>query len=362
MNIIGKDPAKSLITLAYTILVIMVVLFVLPKAVSCILPFFFAWVISLIIKPVASLLRKLHIPGRLAVIISMLVVVGILCGVIYGISGVLVNEIKTVVNMFKDTRDGLPVFVWEFIEVLPGGLQSGAVKLVEYIRSDAQGLLMPAIKTALPKLGGAAGKIPGALVFTIVFLMALYFFSYDFSGFTGELKKFISEDKITYLRHIRDSFSKAFGGYVKAQLIIMGVVFCELLTGFLILDIKLSVLLALLISIIDAIPILGTGIILNPWAVFCLIQGNFTQAVGLVCMYLIVLLTRQFIEPRVLSGQLGTHPLITLISMYAGLKLIGVIGMIMGPLVAIIVINVIKINKESNQNIEFTEVNENDSK
>lgn len=361
MKIMSKDPSKSLIRLVYAMLVIMIIIFVLPKAVSCVLPFFFAWIISLIIKPVVKILETARVPKRLAVIVAMLVVVGVLFGVLYWVSSAVVGEVKTVIQMFKDTKDGIPLFAWDIIDTLPKGLRSGAVEIVEYIQSDAQGILLPAIQSALPKLGGAAGKLPGVLVFTIVFILAIYFFSYDSAGFKEELKKYAPQDVVNTLRHARDGFSKAFGGYVKAQLIIMSVVFFELLAGFLILDVKLAILLAFVISIIDAIPILGTGIILNPWAVLCLIRGDYPGAIGFVCLYLIVLVTRQFIEPRILSGQLGIHPLITLISMYAGLKLIGVIGMIMGPLVVLIVINIIKINKEVNQNNNFAEVDENDS-
>ena len=345
MKILKKDPTKSLIKLVYALLVTVIIIFALPKVISCILPFALAWIVSLIIKPLSCLLERAHIQRRIAVIISMLLVVGILALVIYGLSSVLVSELKTVADMFKDTKDGLPVFVWDMIDTLPKAVRGYAVRFADALGKDTAGILMPAIKSAVSKIGGAAGKVPGAIVFTIVFILAVYFISYDSNGFKKELKRFIPSDKLLYIKSAKDSFSKACGGYIKAQLIIMCVVFCILLAGFIILDIGTAFLLALIIGFLDAIPVLGTGIILNPWAVVCLISGDYARAIGLFAIYGVVFLTRQFLEPRVLSGQLGIHPLVTLMSMYIGLKLIGIIGMILGPVAAIIVINLINANK-----------------
>jgi len=352
MKYITKDPIASLVRLLYAILAIIIVIFVFPKAVPCILPFFFAWIITLIIKPVSGLLEKLGIGRRISVVLSMLMVLGVLCGVLYLLSSAVIKEIRTVAEMFSDTRDGIPVFLWDIVESLPKNMQGVAQQLLGTMRADISEILYPAIQSALPKLGGAAGKLPSAFVFMVVLIMAIYFLSYDESGLRNEIKKFLPESAVNGLRSIRTVLHDAFGGYFKAQLIIMCVVFTILFIGFLILDVKLALLLALVISILDAIPVLGTGMVLNPWAVLCLVQGDYVCAVGFVTLYIIVLFTRNFIEPKVLSGQLGIHPLITLVSMYAGLKLVGVIGMIIGPITALIVINILKMkNKEAEANV-----------
>ena len=91
---------------------------------------------------------------------------------------------------------------------------------------------------------------------------------------------------------------------------------------------------------------LGSGIILNPWAVVNLLQGNYFQAAGFFCLYLIILFTRQLLEPKILSGQLGIHPLFTLTAIYVGLKTMGIPGMILGPIILIILINILKLNSE----------------
>ena len=346
MNVSESRYIEKLVKLLYAAFAVLAVMFVLPRIVPCLLPFFFAWIIALIIKPFVSFFESLRVNKRIAVILSMLVVLGLLSAVLYFVSKAAVNEVRIFAGMLGNTKDGIPLFVWDVIDSLPKHIQKVVADFLENYDMSATELVMPAITTALPKLGGVAGKLPSVFVFTVVFLMAIYFFSYDEKGLRQELKKFISEKNIEHLRKARIVMGRAFGGYVKAQLIIMAVVFTILLTGFVILDVKLALLLAFIISLLDAIPVLGTGMILNPMAIIYLIQGDYVRAIGFVSLYVIILFVRNFLEPRVLSVQLGMHPIITLVSMYAGLKLIGVIGMIIGPVIALIVISFIKMNRE----------------
>ena len=104
--------------------------------------------------------------------------------------------------------------------------------------------------------------------------------------------------------------------------------------------------MAFITALVDAIPVLGTGTVLIPWSIFELISGNYTLAIGLFIMYIMAIVVRQFTEPRVVSAQIGLHPLITLTSMYAGLKAIGIFGMILGPVLTIIVIKSLEIERE----------------
>ncbi len=335
----SNDALTNLVRLVYALLIILAVIIVLPKAVTCLFPFLLAWIISLIIRPIAEVLEKFHIHKRIGVLISMLIVLAGLCFVVYFVSKAVIGEVQTITGMFSDTRDGLPVFIWDIIDAFPEKVRNLILPLTEGYNFDVEDLIFPALRSALPKLGGAAGKLPSALIFTVVFIMSIYFMSYDEKGLREEIKKFVSPAIIDKLRRIRKIFSTAFSGYIKAQLIIMAVVFVVLLTGFAVMKVEFSILLAFVISLVDAIPVLGTGLVLNPMAFIYLIQGDYFRAIGFVSLYVVVLVLRHFIEPRVLSGQLGMHPIITLVSMYMGFKLIGVSGMIIGPLLALIVIS-----------------------
>ena len=106
-------------------------------------------------------------------------------------------------------------------------------------------------------------------------------------------------------------------------------------------------LLAFLIAIIDALPILGTGTVLLPWAVYSAITGNLGLGLGLLVTYIIITVVRQLVEPRIVSSNLGVHPFLTLITMYIGFKIFGLFGLIVGPVVMIIYKNVFAIMFET---------------
>lgn len=347
MNILPKNPVKTLITVAYIVAVFLFLVYVAPKLIACFLPFIVAWLIAQIINPIVKFLEKLHIHRRIGVIASMLCVITLLGAIVYFLTSSLAKELSTVLDIIQETtEEGIPVFVQEIIDILPGGLRTMAQEFAERTEGDIIDFVYPAIKSAISGIGGAAGKLPSAFVFIIALILATYFISYDGERIKNQIKKIIPPDKLYKIRFIKHKLSKACGGYLKAQAILMSIVFCILLTGFLMLDVELALILAFVISIWDAVPVLGSGIILNPWAIINLLQGNYFKAAGFFLLYLIILFTRQLLEPRILSGQLGIHPIFTLVAMYVGLKTMGIPGMILGPIVLIILINILKLNSE----------------
>ena len=121
--------------------------------------------------------------------------------------------------------------------------------------------------------------------------------------------------------------------YLRACLFLGLLTFCLSFIGLAILKIPYAFILALLLATVDLLPLLGTGIILIPWAVICLRLGQVKLGIGLLALYTVSTLTRQILEPKLIGDGLGLHPLLSLFSMYAGLRLLGVWGMILAPLV-----------------------------
>ncbi|MBQ9151486.1 MAG: AI-2E family transporter, partial [Clostridia bacterium] len=110
--------------------------------------------------------------------------------------------------------------------------------------------------------------------------------------------------------------------------------FCLSFIGLALLRVPYAFILALLLAVVDLLPLLGTGIILIPWALVCLLLGQVKLGIGLLVLYAVATLVRQILEPKLIGDGLGLHPLVSLLSMYAGLRLFGVWGMILAPLVA----------------------------
>ena len=199
------------------------------------------------------------------------------------------------------------------------------------------------------------------LIFTVVMILATYFISYDKNSISEKLKIIVNPDRFAKLKLIKDRLFVACGAYFRAQLIMMGIMFCYLVVSFSVIGIKSPFFIAFITALVDAIPILGTGTVLIPWAIFQLITGEYVMAVGLFVIYILAIVIRQFTEPRVVSAQIGLHPLITITAMYAGLKAIGVFGMILGPVVTLIVIKAIEIEKEvEEQSFDTEGVTENE--
>lgn len=133
----------------------------------------------------------------------------------------------------------------------------------------------------------------------------------------------------------------AVGCWLVAQLRLAGVTLVILLMGMLLLRIPYAVLWAVGISLVDAFPVLGTGTILLPWGLICYLQGDRARAIGLVGIYVVISLTRSVLEPKLVGKQLGLDPLVTLFALYAGYKLWGIGGMIIAPLLAVTVIQLL---------------------
>ena len=141
---------------------------------------------------------------------------------------------------------------------------------------------------------------------------------------------------------VRRAVSAGFGGYIRAELILSAGVFVILLAGFFLIHQPYALLLALALAVLDFIPILGSGTVMVPWAVIDLFTGQLRHAVGLMVVWGLVALFRRVGEPKVLGNQTGLSPLLSLASVYVGMQLAGVAGMILGPVLCLVVLNVLR--------------------
>ena len=139
--------------------------------------------------------------------------------------------------------------------------------------------------------------------------------------------------------------TQTLGGYLKAQVILVIISFVISLIGLYIFhfigwNVQYPLLMALLIGFVDALPIFGSGTIMIPWAGYLAFTGDITLAIAIIILWIIMSVVRQLIEPKIVSGQIGIHPIFTLIAMYTGFKFIGVLGMLLGPIILIILKNI----------------------
>ena len=151
-------------------------------------------------------------------------------------------------------------------------------------------------------------------------------------------RKLTPDDTAEQLKLVWDRLKYAVGGYFRAQFKIMGVVGILLLIGFLIMRIDYAVFLALIIAFLDFLPMLGTGTVLIPWALYLLLCGNIPLAVGLVILYAVTQITRQLIQPKMVGDSIGVDTLTTLVFLFIGWRAAGLVGMIVAVPVGLIVL------------------------
>lgn len=155
------------------------------------------------------------------------------------------------------------------------------------------------------------------------------------------------KDKKEIINRILSDMGRGVKGYLKSQLILVTISFITLLVGLSILDLRFSILIALAIALVDILPVLGSGIIMVPWSLISFISGNVELGRGLAILYVILLVSRQLIEPYVLGKNIGVRPLYTFLATIIGSIVLGPIGIVVGPLIAVVVTSIIRVVKDS---------------
>lgn len=191
---------------------------------------------------------------------------------------------------------------------------------------------------------GIAG-IPALIVKLVVMVVATFFIAMDYDRILDFIKKHISPKYRVVLDSGKEYAKNAFFIYLKSYTMLFFITFVELSVGLWILGIPYAVLVGLGIAVFDILPVLGTGGVLLPWAVVLFLMKEHMLAAGIILLYVVIVVIRNILEPRLIGRQIGLHPLVTLIAMFLGLKLVGILGMIAFP-VALTVLISLKRGKE----------------
>ena len=354
MRLLPKDPVKTLVNIAYIIIAFLCVFVVLPTLARYIAPFIVAVIISMVITPIVNFMcNKLHIPRKVSTIASILLILTILGLFLFNLVYQAVYFLQSfALEIPEMLSKEYPVPGWidtlrDYIIRFPAPMQDFIDNIRDNLVVNISELISPATTATINVARSIAAAFPTILIFSVVTILATYFLSYDNKVIASVAERFLGTERVNKTIMVRDRLFQACGAYIRAQLIMMCIIFVVVLIGMLILRVESPLFVAFITAVVDAIPILGTGTVLIPWALVSLIMGNYGRAVGLAILYVCALTTRQFFEPKVVSSQIGLHPLITLMSMYVGLTAIGIFGMILGPIVTIVVLKFVEIERES---------------
>lgn len=319
------------------------------KLVVFYLPFLIAFVISLVMEPwIRWIMKKLKLSRRVSAIIVFIITFGAIIALLsFGI-GSLISESTNLLDKFNDYYELVSLKINSLINGIDFSkfkIPTEISQIVQNTSSSALERVSVWIQKFLSKFLNVITSIPTFGIYFGITILSLYFICTDKIYMLDELEHHLPEKWMKKIsRHLREII-KTLGGYLKAQIKLILISFVICLVGLYIfhffgLNVGYPLLIALAIGFVDALPILGSGSIMIPWAIFSGLNGDLRLGISILTLWIIMTLTRQFIEPRIVSGNIGIHPIFTIIAMYTGFKLLGVIGMFIGPIVLIILKNV----------------------
>ena len=311
------------------------------------MPFVIGWIIASIAAPLVNWLeRRLKIVKKLgSALIVILVLALIVLALYFGISRLAEetgNLIQDFPRLYAQLEEGLSQIGQTFSGVfrrLPSGIRQGWSTVVENLDQYMGGLVSGISEPTVTAAGNFAKRVPYYLISFIVAVMAAYFFTVQREEVIQWFKKVAPKAVEQRMTLVMDNLKYAVGGYFKAQFKIMGVVFLILLVGLAFLQTRYFVLVAFLIAFLDFLPFFGTGTAMIPWGVYTFFMGEYKMTAALAVIYVVTQVVRQLLQPKLVGDSVGLNPLVTLLLLYIGYRIRGVIGMIIAVPLGMVLIN-----------------------
>ncbi len=297
-------------------------------------PFLLAAGLALAAEPLVGLLqRRLHLPRGLASGIAVTLCLGAAAGLALVLLRLLLRELGVVARSLPDLEDGLATLQALLLELAghtPSTVRKLLTRAVSGLFSDGTALLDTFAGGVLQWASGLVSALPDSALSIGTWVLACFMIS----GKLPQIRQWASARLPKGLTEGAKRLKTSLGRWLLAQCKLMGLTAGLLLIGFLLLGIPYAPVWAAIIALADALPVLGTGTVLVPWSLVCMLQGLPLRAAGLLGIYVLTALLRSVLEPRLVGRQLGLDPLLTLIALYAGFRLWGIAGLILAPLLA----------------------------
>lgn len=317
---------------------ILFLVFILPGLARFFTPLIIAWIIAMMANPLVHFLEKrIKIMRKHgSAIVIVFVIVAISC-FLYVVTAALFTQVssmfETLPSIYKNVIDNLQQFassLHEKYDIIPANIKNffsgNESKINEYILAALNSLSTSPVSA----VGSVASSIVDTFIISILTLMIAYFFTAGNDKIKAAVKRCMPESINESIEIIKNTVFIAIGGYLKACFQIMIVMFIILLLFFLLMKVDYAVPVALITAILDFLPFIGTGTVLMPWAIYSIITGEYLKALALVMAYLVTLIVRRLLEPKLVGDSIGMSPFLTLISMFIGYRLTGMIGLIIG--------------------------------
>ncbi|MGI5911183.1 MAG: sporulation integral membrane protein YtvI [Syntrophomonadaceae bacterium] len=308
------------------------------------LPFILALILALIIEPVIRFFqRKIKIKRVWAVVLSLVIIVG---GFIYLIAMIISSITKEIYKLYPQVVSYSDQIIKKVIESIADielfyislNLPEPFEVTIKEKLGETLKLLQSSLDGSLNFLMGTITVLPGVIIFLMIVIIATFFIAKDRKLLVDFAMRYIPGTAHSQTIKVITELSRALVGFLKAYSILITITAIITIVSLKILQIDYILTIGIIVGICDILPVLGPGTIFVPWILWEMINGNNGMALSLLVIYVIISIVRQLLEPKIVGDNIGLHPLATLISLYIGLQLGGIIGMIMGPVLLVIFI------------------------
>lgn len=343
----GTLYGKIVVNLLIGILGLLGIIFFVPKLLGFFMPFVIGWGIALLCNPLVKFLEsKVKMVRKFSSVLIIVVVLATVVLTIYVVLARLVEQAVSFVQNINDVYMSLENAVnnlatnlgdnYSFLpEKVVTGMQNFLFHLDDYMKVLFDKIQFPSLSSA----SGVVKSIGNGFFMFFITTISAYFFIAEKDLIVERLKNMMSLSARNHFTLITNNFKMAIGGYFKAQFKIMLVIVVILFFGFWMIHVEYALLLAFGIALLDFLPVFGTGTVIWPWALVDVVNGNYSQAIILLVLYIICQVIKQVLQPKMVGDSIGLSPLMTLVFLYIGYQIAGVLGIILGIPVGMIVVN-----------------------
>lgn len=321
-------------------------------------PFMLAFFLAFLLHPVVSFIQRwLKLPRALATMLAMAGFVAASVAVMMTIFAEITQGMffladrlpfyfETGMSLFKEFIASRLIPLYErflaLFDRLDPTQQDTIAQYLQNASAHAASYGATLLQQFFLKLAGFTVVLPSSISVTIFTVLATFFITNDYESLMKHIKRCFPSNMHKHAKSLSSHFKKGMIGYAKAQFMLVMISTIIIFTGLLLLRIDHALTITLLAAFADLLPLFGTGIVFIPWIIYLLVTEKLTLAVILALLYLFVILTRQIMEPKVLSSSLGISPLLSLTVLFAAIKLYGFMGLLMTPLLLILLTGVIQ--------------------
>lgn len=340
-----KLYGRILVHLLIVLTGILLLIIVFPRLLHFFAPLIVAWIIAMMANPLVHFLEKrIKIMRKHGSAIVIVLVLLTIVWLLYILIATLLSQVSSMVQALPDVYETVINNIQQALaqlhtkyNVIPSSIQNFFANNKDELNDYIMAALNSLKSSPVSAVGSVASSIIDMFVLSILTIMLSYFFIAENEKIRNFVTKHMPKSMSASIQMIKDTVLRAIGGYIKACFQIMIVMFLILFVFFAFMRVEYAALIALITAMLDFLPFIGTGTVIMPWTVYSIITGEYTMAVALVAAYLVTMIVRRLLEPKLVGDSIGMSPFLTLISMFIGYRLMGMLGLIVGIPVGMII-------------------------